>query len=332
MLRTILIPTSLVPVSERPITKRVGRTSAWGRILPTPILVASVLAIVVLAACAPDAQPGDDPGVTVIVTTTIIGDIATQIVGSNGTVEILVPTGADPHEFQPSAQQVASIQSADLVVANGLRLEEGLEDILKTGAEDGANVLELAIHLDPMPFGSEPGSPLDPHIWLDPVRVAGAGRLIAVELASVDASVDWEARAVAYESELIAADETIRDILNEIPEARRTLVTNHDSFGYFARRYEFDILGVVIPGGSTLAEPSSSELSDLVATMTNEGVVAVFTESTGSSVLAAAVAAEGRNIAVVELYSGSLGAPGSGAETLINMLITNATRIAGALS
>ena len=248
MLRTILIPTSLVPVSERPITKRIGRTSAWGRILPTPILVASVLAIVVLAACAPDAQPGDDPGVTVIVTTTIIGDIATQIVGSNGTVEILVPTGADPHEFQPSAQQVASIQSADLVVANGLRLEEGLEDILKTGAEDGANVLELAIHLDPMPFGSEAGSPLDPHIWLDPVRVAGAGRLIAVELARVDASVDWEARAMAYESELIAADETIRDILNEIPEARRTLVTNHDSFGYFARRYEFDILGVVIPG------------------------------------------------------------------------------------
>ena len=110
------------------------------------------------------------------------------------------------------------------------------------------------------------------------------------------------------------------------------MVTNHEAFGYFADRYGFEIVGVVIPGGSTLAEPSSSELADLVEVINQSGTSAIFAETTQPSSLAEAVAAElGDDVEVVELFTESLGGPGSGAETLQEMLLTNAARISEAL-
>jgi zinc/manganese transport system substrate-binding protein len=111
------------------------------------------------------------------------------------------------------------------------------------------------------------------------------------------------------------------------------MVTSHEAFGYFADRYGFTVAGVIIPGGSTMAEPSSEELSDLVETMREAGVRVIFTETVLSSALAEALAAElGGDVEVVELYTESLGEPGSGADTLAGMLRTNAERIASALS
>ncbi len=111
------------------------------------------------------------------------------------------------------------------------------------------------------------------------------------------------------------------------------LVTNHHSLGYFAQSYGFEVIGVVIPGGSTLAEPSSAELSALVEKVQQSGVRAIFGETTESETIADALASEvGTSVEVVELYTGSLGEPGSGADTLSGMLLTNATRITDALS
>jgi zinc/manganese transport system substrate-binding protein len=105
------------------------------------------------------------------------------------------------------------------------------------------------------------------------------------------------------------------------------------AIGYLALRYGFDVVGVVIPGGSTLAEPSSGDLAALVDTIRTEGVQAIFADVSEPSELANAVAAEvERKIAVVDLFTGSLGEEGSGADTLIGMLRTNANRIAEALS
>jgi len=110
------------------------------------------------------------------------------------------------------------------------------------------------------------------------------------------------------------------------------MVTNHEAFGYFADRYGFEIIGVVIPGGSTLAEPSSADLGDLVEVMEQSGTGAIFAETTQPTSLAEAVAAElGGEVEVVELFTESLGRPGSGAETLQEMLVTNAGRISEAL-
>ena len=255
---------------------------------------------------------------------------------------MLLPIGADPHDYQASARQVAAIQEADLVIANGLGLEEGLADVLESAAADGANVLTVAPLLDPLPFGAghdddartmrpRPGD--DPHVWLDPLRMAAATRIVAEELSKVDDSVDWTARGNAYADALTTADEEIQATLDVVPPANRKLVTNHDALGYFASRYGFEVVGVVIPGGSTLAEPSSAELTELVSVVEREQVRAIFAETTNPEVLADAVAAEaGGDVIVVELFTGSLGEPGSGADTLIEMLTTNAQRIAQALS
>jgi zinc/manganese transport system substrate-binding protein len=267
-----------------------------------------------------------------VTTTTILGDVVGAIVGDAATVTVLLPLGADPHDYQASALQVAEMRSADLVVANGLHLEAGLDDILDTLAADGARVYRVAEHLDPLPFGDS-GGDLDPHVWLDPLRMAEAARQIAVELEAVAPGIDWAARADAYGAALLQTDAEIRTILDVVPADRRKLVTSHDAFGYFAARYGFEVIGTVVPGASTLAEPSSAALAGLLATIDAEGISAIFVGTTESAILAETLAAEtGGAVEVVGLFTGSLGAAGSGAETLIDMLLTNAERIAGALS
>ncbi|HZD24571.1 MAG TPA: metal ABC transporter substrate-binding protein [Acidimicrobiia bacterium] len=290
----------------------------------------------VLGACG-SSETGNDR-LTVVATTSIWGDVVSQILGEMGEVEVLIPRGADPHDYQPTSQQIATVARADLVVANGLGLEEGVEDILESAESDGANILEVAPGLDPLPFAEhvaetedEEHGALDPHVWFDPNRVARAAVAIATELEGIDDSVDWIERARAYGEELASADRQITEILSVVPDESRKLVTNHDAFGYFADTYGFEIVGVIIPGGSTLGEPSSAELAELVEIIRENNVPAIFAESTQPRALAEAIAAEvGRDVAVVELYTGSLGE--TPADTLTGMLIEDARRIAEALS
>jgi zinc/manganese transport system substrate-binding protein len=285
--------------------------------------------------------------VRVVATTSVLGDLVGNVVGDEATVDVLLPIGADPHDYQPSARQLALVNEADLVVANGLRLEEGLADALESAEADGANVLEVAPQVDPIRLdatGSEddPCDPTaepaetvrcDPHVWTDPVRMAAAARIVAAELAALDGSIDWESNAERYAERLLAADEEIATALDAVPGERRILVTNHDSLGYFADRYGFEVVATVIPGGSTLGEPSSAELAELVAMIGETGVPAIFAENVEPSTLAEAVAAEvGSGVAVVQLHTDSLGEAGSGADTLIGMLLTNADRIVAAMT
>ncbi len=291
------------------------------------ILIIGAMSLLVLTACEND-EVGTDPRFTVVVTTTIIGDLVGNVVGADATIEVLVPIGADPHDYQASSRQVAAVNDADLVVAVGLGLEEGLVDVLTAAEEDGANVIEIAPLLDPIPLENS----LDPHVWLDPNRMAEAARLIAEEMTRVDPLVDWSSRAEVYAIELDTTHREIESILQAVHRDSRKLVTNHDALGYFAAVYGFEIVGTVVPGGSTLGAPSSDELAELVRVIEEEDVPAIFADTTESSALAFSVAAEvGHEVEVVDLYTGSLGEPGSGADTLIGMLLTNAELIAGAL-
>lgn len=274
-----------------------------------------------------DVSPG---GPRIVTTTNILGDVAFNVAGRDAVVQVLLPQGADPHDYQASSQQVAWLEQADLVVANGLDLEEGLADVLDNAESDGANVLWVGDEVEPLSF--DDGRP-DPHIWFDPLRMADAARLIADELAAIDGSVDWKASAETYVQALLAADQEAQETLAPVMAEQRRLVTNHDSLRYFAARYDFVVIGTVIPGGSTLADPSSSALAELVRRLEQEDVSAIFAESTERTDLAAAIADEAsRPIEVVELHTGSLGEPGSGAETLIGMWRTNARLIADALA
>ena len=336
-------------------------------------LALSAVALVV-AACGSGSvgQGSEGDRLSVVVTTTIWGDIVSNVTGDAADVEVLFPIGADAHDYQLSSAQVAAVQEADLVVINGLGLEEGILDVIESLEVDGANILEVAPLLDPIEFGEgghdhdgehhededeaeedehhEDGDSaeedehpdeedghehegLDPHVWMDPLRVADAVGLIATELAAIDSTTNWAANADAYATTLRTLDEQVVTTLDAIPEAGRVMVTNHEAFGYFVDRYEFEVLGVVIPGGTTLSDPSSAELAGLVDVMIDEGVNVIFAETVEPTTLADAVASEvGEDVEVVELFTESLGGPGSGGETYVEMLRTNADLIAEALS
>ncbi|HUG07314.1 MAG TPA: metal ABC transporter substrate-binding protein [Acidimicrobiia bacterium] len=310
------------------------------------LLLMPVLLAMLLGGCG--TSPAEETGRPLVVATTSIwGDVARSIVGDQGSVEVLIPVGADAHDYEPSQRQVAMLQEADLVIANGLGLEEGLHDILESAEADGARVFEVAPKLDPIEFGdhhldhdddhdtedAHDHDDLDPHVWFDPIRMASSATLIAERLADVAPDVDWAARADAYVTELEQLDAEIEEILGVVPDAQRKMVTNHEALGYFAHRYGFEVIGVVIPGGSTLADPSSADLAALVAEMLEEGVSTIFAETSQPNRLAEAVAAEvGEEVSVVELYTESLGETRSGAATLVGMLRSNAIAIADALS
>lgn len=303
----------------------------------------TLVALVILAAACGGGDGSDDDGViTVVATTNILGDVVSNVIGDEGVVEVLMPMGADPHEFEASSAQVARILAADLVVANGLGLEEGLEGVLETAIADGANVLMVAPLLDPIEFvapddhedeETDDGEhDLDPHVWMDPIRMARAAELIAEAAAAVVPNGPWMEQAAEYANELRATDTEIATLLTAVPPDRRALITNHATFGYFADRYEWEVLRTVIPGGSSTGSPSSADLAELVELIRDEGVPAIFVETTRPSDLARAVAAEvGSEVGVIELHTESLTGPDGAAATLVDLLLTNARLISTAL-
>ena len=301
-------------------------------------------------------SPSETGNVSVIATTTMLGDVANNIIScAGGTTTVLMPVGADPHDFSASSDQIASMVDADLVITNGLGLESGLTDALENAANDGANVMEVAVLIEPIKFGSgghddhsdeeghddhsdEEGhddhghGDLDPHFWFDMNRMADAAQLIGAELTQITGDLGYTTCADTTATQIQAAESDVREILASIPVENRILVTDHDALGYLADLYGYEIAGTVIPAGTTLASPSSADLAELVATIDAEGVTAIFANTAEPSALAEAVATEtGADISVIPLYVGSLGAPDSPAATYIDMMRTDAQLIAQGL-
>lgn len=301
-----------------------------------------------LSSCAADGpgQQPTGPGLSIVVTTSIWGDLVQQLVEEDAAVEVLIEPGQDAHAFDPSAQQAAALLNADLAVANGLGLEEGMTNLLESAADQGVRTLELAPLLDPVEHG-EPSSEdhtegehesvhEDPHVFHDPVRVADAVRILATEIAELDNELDdatWTARGEKLAQSILAEHADGEQTLAPIPSACRKLVTSHDSLSYFAERYDFEVIGTVIPGTSSTAGASASDFAALANAIRDAGVPAIFTDAAESTRLAQALANEvGEEIAVVALHVESLGAPGSGAETYGGLVRTNAMLVAQALA
>ena len=335
----------------------------WHPSMPTAAL-AAVLAAALLAACGSStAAPGGTPatsgasgaatgdGPLVVVTTTILGDLVRDLVGSDGRVEVLMGPGQDPHGFSPSAQQAELLRAADLVVANGLGLEEAALDVVEAAEQDAVPVVRVAEEVDPLGTGETAGEHAehpadeehageghhhedgDPHVWFDPLRMADGVRVIGQALADVDGTHDWPARAEQVAASLEDTHHDVVEILAEVPPGCRTLVSNHDNLSYFAARYDFEIVGTVLPGTSTAAEPSAQEFARLAELLRETEVPAIFVETTQTTRLAESLAGEvGRDVAVVELYTDALGEPGSGADTYVGLMTTDARRIADALA
>ncbi len=297
------------------------------------------------------AQGAGEERPTVVATHSILGDLVTRVVGDAATVVTIMPPGADAHEFDASAQQIELMNGADLLVANGLGFEEQLLEPIEAAEADGVAVLELGEELDPIPFAEgeehaeEEGSEHaegeehghegdDPHWFQDPDRAAAAVRLVGERVAEVTGDDAATERAETFAAELEALAAEVEDTLAVVPDDRRKLVTNHDAFGYFADRFDFEVVGVIVPGGSDLAEPSARGLDELAATIEAEGAPAIFAENVATADLADTLAGEVGEVGdveVVELFSDSLGEPGSEAATYPDLVRANAERIAGAL-
>ncbi|MEJ6758283.1 MAG: metal ABC transporter substrate-binding protein [Pontimonas sp.] len=312
---------------------------------------------------APPAE-SPSPALSIVVSTTVLGGVVSDIArcaeGDDQAVTVVMPAGVDPHDFQPSSAHVASMVAADLVIVNGLGLEEGLLPALDSIGSDGARVLEMGALIDPLPFGaeaeehsedehhdghadedhSESGAEeddhahgaYDPHFWMDMDRMAAAARLIGEEVETFGAE-GYSACGEEVAASIEAAEQELLDTLAGVPDARRILVTDHDALSYFAESYGFRVIGVVIPGGSTLGEPNSQELAALVSVIQDQDVPAIFGDATLSNEILEILAAEaGRDVQVVSLFIGSLGGPDSGATSYEEMMMTNADRIAQALA
>ncbi|PPG16607.1 MULTISPECIES: zinc ABC transporter substrate-binding protein AztC [unclassified Rathayibacter] len=295
--------------------------------------LASAAAVLFLSGCT-SAEEDERP--LVIVSTNILGDVVGELVGDEAQVVTLMKPDADPHSFEISAQEAARLRSADLVVSNGLGLEEGLQQHLDEASGEDVPAFVAGDAVDVLDYseGDAEGSP-DSHFWTDPGRMIDVVDSLGPVLAALD-GVDPAAvrdRTAGYRAELERLDSEMAAAFAAIPAERRALVTNHHVFGYLADRFDFDVVGAVIPGGTTLAAPSASDLADLVDAVEQTGVPTIFAESSSPDRLVQALASEADiRVEVVELFTESLTAPEGGAPDYLAMMRVNTQRIATGLS
>lgn len=326
----------------------------------------------------------------VIASFSILADVVANVAGDAADVSALIPVGANPHTYEPSAQDVAALSDADMVIVAGLNFEESLLPIVReatggrffelwgciplrpvvAGLEEHAdddsggsapdqpdslsalctahhNAVKTAFKLDTTGApgtmgtfhenpscgaGSRPFAGCDPHVWTDPVN-AGLWALMARDMLSAADPANaaaYAANADAYLAQLADLDAQIRVQIEQVPDGRRYLITNHLTFNYFAGRYGLTLVGVVIPGGSTTTEPTAQGVIALIQTIQEYGVPAIFTETTVSDDIASQIADEA-GAQIVPLYTGSLSEAGGPADTYLTYITYNAAQIAGAL-
>lgn len=269
-----------------------------------------------------ETNRADDPA-TIVVTTEVLGSIVDDLVGDGANVEVLMDGGVDPHSWQPSARDGQAVFEADLVVANGLGLEEGLTSILEEAAAQG--VLVFTATDQNIEAGPASDPPSDPHFWLDPVAMGNVVTSLAVKLG--EAGIDTTERVATVSAALDALDAEIHAAVESIPEERRRLVTGHDALSYYADRYGFEVIGTVVPGVSSSGEASARDLAVLIEAIKSAGATVVFTDVGTPQSVAAAVASDA-GASIVELEVAVIPDGGSYADLLRS--ITSA--IVGALA
>ncbi|UCC50114.1 MAG: zinc ABC transporter substrate-binding protein [Anaerolineaceae bacterium] len=286
----------------------------------------------------------DDHSLQVVATTSIIGDVVANVGGENIELLTLMKAGQDPHNFDPGTGELTEVTEADVIFVNGWDLEEGLADDLAI-ITDNIPIVAVGANIEPLYFKNDVGKfdkgeygerhergPVDPHTWLAVPNVVQWVENVEKILSDldVDSAEVFKRNSQAYVAELEEVDSYVREQVERVPVNKRVLVTNHGAFSYLAQEYGFSIAGTVIPSSSTLAEPSASDLFELIKLMEAESVCTIFSENTNNDVLAQTVAAElhaCEEVQVLPLYSGSLGPPGSGGDSYIGMMMANVDTI-----
>jgi ABC-type Zn uptake system ZnuABC Zn-binding protein ZnuA len=305
-----------------------------------PVVKAEALALPALQSVPLDGRP-----LRVVTTTSIISDVVGQVGGDAIELTSLMGPGQDPHSYVPAARDLTTVSEAEVIFVNGWELEEALIEELEQISED-TQLVPISARITPLRLNDDAHAgeqdeedehdhhyqSADPHVWFDVENVRQWVRNTERILSELDPAnaETFRQNASAYLIELADLEAYAQAQLASIPEDRRILVTNHASLNYFARRYGFEVLGTVLPATSTLAEPSASELSELIRAMEEHQVCAIFSETTVSDTLARTVAGELTRcdeVKVLQLYTGALGLPGSGADDFLGMFKANVDTI-----
>ena len=286
------------------------------------------------AAPAADAPAAPAGALTVIATTTQIEDVLGVLAGDRVTVVGLVARNGDPHEFEPTPENVKQVADADAVFKNGAGFEGWLDELIaNAGGERPVFDLSEGLTLGTVDNAFEEGGETDPHIWMSPVNMLTVVDNAAAGLKQIDpaGAATFDANATSYKAQLNELDAWAEQEMAVIPAERRKLVTAHDAMGYFASRYNFTILGAVVPSASTeAAETSAKELAALVETIKTAQVPTIFAEASNNPKFIEQVAAES-GVKVDELYVDSLGDKGGEAGTYLDFFRTNVNRVVAGL-
>jgi ABC-type Zn uptake system ZnuABC Zn-binding protein ZnuA len=269
-------------------------------------------------------------------TTSVFADLARLALGNSVQIDSIVPAGIDVHTFEPSPSDAAKIAAADLIIMNGLGLDEWVFPLIEAAQKSSGDLLRLGEGLDVSDgwtylSAANPGTlrSYDPHVWLDPIGAAHyvqrvADRVVQDRPALTNLIRSTSANGFAALHDL---DTEVRTLFSEIPAENRKIVTFHDAFGYYARAYNITIVGVAI--ASPGQDPSAREIAALIDAIRASGVTTVFSEVQFPSKVLASIAAETDATVLADLYSDALGAPPG--DTYISAMRANATAIAASM-
>lgn len=306
-----------------------------GRRAPRAALVLAVVALAggAVSGCGAAGNGSGKP--VVVATTTQLADLAREVGGPDVEVRQILRPSSDPHEYEPRPSDVQSVAGADVVLVSGLGLDGWASSIIKDSGTS-AKIVDVgaSVPVKRAGSGAEAGGE-DPHWWHDPANFKAAAATVAAALKAVvpGAAADGVARrARAYQARLEALDTAIRACVDELPAAKRKIVTSHDAFGYFTARYGITTVGAVIPSNTTQAQASARSLAKLEETIRREHVKAVFPETSINPKLAKRISADTGASARYTLYGDALGPAGSRGATYVGMEQANADELVRGMS
>lgn len=305
----------------------------------------AILSLALLAACdsavpgSPTSPTSVTSGLKVVATTTQVRSMAEAVLADRGTVRSILTPGADAHEFEPKPSDAQAISESDLVLKNGLGVDDWIDKLLENAGGDRP----LATVTEGIPLreggqhgqGGEEGEHdrFDPHVWLDVTNAITMTANIRDALARVDPANEaaYTANAAAYIASLRDLDRYIKDQVASVPPEDRKMVTNHDAFGYYIEAYGLTFVGSIIPSMSTGAQPSAQDVAELIRKIEAERVKAIFLESSINPALARQIGSDAGVKVVDTLYGDSLGEPGTPGATYEGMMRYNTDTIVSAL-
>jgi ABC-type Zn uptake system ZnuABC Zn-binding protein ZnuA len=282
---------------------------------------------VALGSSGPTSAPD---AIHVVATTSVLADLVRQVGGPHVDATSLVPPGGEVHTFDPTPADIARVADADLVVTNGLGLDEWVQNLARDSGSR-APIVALGEDLDGVTYleGDAAAGTVNPHVWMDVGNAIQYTRRIGEQLAAVDAAhaSAYQAGAASYDEQLTRLDDWARDQIATVPTERRKVVSFHDAFPYFAKAYGLEIVGTVIdaPG----QDPSAGEIADLIDAIRASGATALFGEAQFNPQLAQTIADEADIAVVTDLYTDSLGGPP--ADTYEGMIRWDVDRVVDAL-